>query len=127
MLPKGRHEGSFGLDFTQSASGVEVKFFRSARAEVSHHVRLPVAPHILNGVEFWRVGGQPLNPDAPLLRRDPILYRTAAMSWQIIPDHQQAALELTLKLPEEVDDLLGPDRSGIQTKIELLDGDPSRS
>ena len=47
--------------------------------EVGEFVSLPVAPDVLDGIQFGSVGRQVLERQTPVLRRDKILDQSAAV------------------------------------------------
>ena len=93
-------------------------------AEVGKFVLLPIAPQILDRIEFGSVGRQPLDvqPRGVLLKE--VLDKPAAMHRRAIPDQQDPAGQLAMQLAEETDDLGALDGTGMQLEIEVAQGQP---
>ena len=96
-----------------------VEFPNVSGTEVGQFVLLPIAPQILDRIEFGSVGGQPLNvqPGGVLLKE--VLDQPAAMHRRAVPDQQDPAGQLAMQLAEETDDLGTLDGTGMQLEIEV--------
>ena len=56
------------------------QFAKVLRAEVGQFVLLPVRPHVLGRIQFRRIAGKKLHPDAPALLADEFPGHAAAMA-----------------------------------------------
>ena len=94
------------------------------RAQVRKFTVLPVAPHILHRIELGRVPGEGLQRDPAPLGADVLLDDVAAMSGETVPDDEQLAAQMALKVTEELDDLWPFNRTGEEPEVETPPGDP---
>src|SRR5712691_2830569 len=92
------------------------------RAEVGQLVLLPVRPQILDRIQFRRIAGKKLHPQAPALLSDELPGCAAAMTRQSIPDDQQPAGNVAQEMREKLDDLRAADGTGKQPKVKVPPG-----
>jgi len=86
---------------------------------------LAIAPNILHGIEFGRVGGKEFQEDLSFLVRDKLAHQPAAVHGQAVPDDRQAAADVPLEVAQKLDHLRGLDAAGEQTEEEVPDRDAS--
>ena len=84
---------------------------------------LPVGPQILYRVQFRRIGGKELQPQAPALLADKLPHCAAAVRRQAIPNDQQFAGNVPQQMGEELNDLGPADRAGKQAEVKVPPGD----
>src|SRR5712692_3823078 len=69
----------------------------------------PIAPDVLDRIEFRRIGRQVIELQATLLARDEFPDQPTAMKLGAIPDHQQLARQVAQQSTEKVHRLGGAD------------------
>lgn len=85
-------------------------------------MRLEMPPHIFNGIEFGRIGGQPLDVNASLGSGDEVFNQKAAMDGSAIPKDQDFSGNLSLEMFKEFDHLQTFDAAGMDLKKESPQG-----
>lgn len=93
-----------------------------SRTEVGKLVSLPIAPDVLDGIQFGSVGRQVLERETPVLVRHEVPDQSAAVLAQSVPDHQEVAWNLTQQTTKEIHNLWTPDRTGIQPEVKRPPG-----
>ncbi len=79
---------------------------------------LPIAPDVLDRIQFGGVGRQVLKRETPILFRDEISNHSATVLPQSVPDHQEVAWNLAQETTKEIHDLRTPNRTGIHAEVE---------
>src|ERR1700730_2780199 len=97
-----------------------------ARAEVGQRVVFPIAPDVLDRIEFRSVGRQVVQRQAAPLAGDKLSDQPTAMSVGAIPDYQQSARQMPQQVAEEVHDLGSTNGSLVEPKIEVPASDAGR-
>jgi hypothetical protein len=90
-----------------------------AGTKVRQLVLLPITPEILYGVKFWSIGWETLHPDFAAQALQVGSHQLATVSGHSVPDDEQFALNVTLEVFQEVDHLLGSDRTGVEAKVKV--------
>ena len=83
---------------------------------------LPIAPEVLDGVEFRCVPGQALDDKAVLMRPNEVLDEAASVGRKAVPDNQQRAAHVPEKVFEKLHDLRRLNRSREEPEVEVPDG-----
>ena len=86
----------------------------------------PVSPDVFDRVQFRRVAGEVLHPQALTLLSDEIAGDLAAMGGEPIPDEQQRSGNVTEQRLKKVDYLGALDAAFVQPKIEVIERDSRR-
>jgi hypothetical protein len=86
--------------------------------QVGDLVGLEVTPHILDRVEFGRIGRKALSDDAPARGRDVILDQGTAMNGRTIPEDQQFSGKVPLEMAQIFDHVEAFDATGVDLEIE---------
>ena len=95
-----------------------------AGAQVGQFVLFPVTPEVLNRVEFRGISWETFHPDFALQTFQVRPHESAAMSGHAVPDDEQLALDVTLEVFQEIDHLLGLNRTGVEAKIKVPPAHP---
>jgi len=82
-------------------------------------VLFPVTPEILYGVEFRGVSWETFYPDFTVQTFQVLTHEAAAMGGHAVPDDEKFTFDVTLKVFQEIDHLLGLDRTGVEAKIKV--------
>ena len=85
---------------------------------------LPVTADILDRVQFRRVGRQIGSANPPLQTGKVVLHQPAAVRRQTIPYNQQRQTKVTHQGLQKVHHLLLLDRTRIDSKVEIPQGEP---
>jgi hypothetical protein len=93
-------------------------------AQVRQFMVLPVAPDVLNRVQFGGVARKVFQRDPPPLRGDVVAHDSAPVGRQAVPDNEQLPAEMALEMREELDDLRSLDGSGEEPEVEIPPRDP---
>jgi hypothetical protein len=88
-----------------------------AGTEVGQFVMFPVAPDVLDRIEFWCIGRQLLDRESAMVRGDELLDRPPAMRRQSVPHHQELARQVAQQMAEEVGDFGGADGAAIEPEV----------
>src|ERR1051325_10752918 len=89
------------------------------RAEVRQLMLLEIGPHVLGGIEFGSVGRQIESFDAALESPQIILYDSAAMPGQAVPNQQDGVGDLFGQMADEIEHLLLAHVALVQAEVEL--------
>lgn len=81
-----------------------------------------MSPHIFDGIEFGRIGWQPLDLNASLGGGDEVFDQPAAMNGGAIPEDQDFAGNMPLEMFEELNDLKTFDAAVMDLKKEPPQG-----
>ena len=120
LVPKGADEaGTFTSDSTKCMGCPAGEMPEIAGAQVGQLVLFPVSPEVLYWVEFRRISREPFHPDFTMQTFQVCPHQSAAVSGYSVPNDEQLALHVTLKVFQEVDHLLGLDRTGVETKVKV--------
>jgi hypothetical protein len=84
-----------------------------------------VAPHILDWIEFGRVGGEAFDDHALAGGGDVILDQQTAMDRRPIPKNQNPARDMPLQVLEKFDDLWAFDAAFMDLKVKPPQGQPA--
>ena len=79
----------------------------------------PVTPEILYGVEFRGVSWETFYPDFTVQTFQVFAHELASVGGYSVPDDEELALDVTLEVLQEIDHLLGLDRTGVEPKIKI--------
>ena len=79
----------------------------------------PVSPEVLYWVEFRRVCRETFHPDFAAQTFQICLHESTAVGGHTVPDDEQPALDVTLEVLQEIDHLLGLDRTGVEAKVKV--------
>ena len=111
-------------DALERLTGGVAEFPDVLGAEVGQFMLFPIAPQILDGIEFRGVGGQSLGvqPVGLLgeISGDPL----AAVDRGSIPQQQDFAGDLAVQGLQKLDHLRALDRTGVQPEVEVARGQP---
>ena len=102
----------------QSGGCFHAQFPSLRHDEVGDLVRLEMAPHILDRVELGRIRGQPLDHKTASGSSHVVFDQQAAMDRRSIPEGQDFAGNVTLKVLEELDYLRTLDAARMNLEIE---------
>ena len=80
---------------------------------------LPVSPEVLYWVEFRRISRETFHPDFALQAFQVRPYQLAAVGGYAIPDNEKFTFDVTLQVFQEIDHLLGLNRTGVETKVKV--------
>ena len=100
----------------QGGRGCQAQFPSLGGDQVGDFVRLEMPPHVFDGIEFGRIGGQPLDLEAPLGGGNEVFDQKAAMDGRAIPKNQDFSGNLPLEVFQELNDLKTFDAAGMDLK-----------
>jgi hypothetical protein len=86
--------------------------------QVGDLVSLELAPHILDWIEFGRVGWQAFHKNAPSPGGDVSFDQKTAVDRRSIPENQNLSRYMSLEMPEKFNDLRALDAAVVDLKIE---------
>ena len=86
----------------EGGGGFKAQFPGLGHNQISNLVAFKVAPHIFHWIEFWRIGGEPLNLDATTGGHDIVPDQPTAVNRSPIPDHQYFFLEYAVADAAEI-------------------------
>ena len=119
-MPEGADEArAFTADTTQGMGGPAGKLPEIAGAQVGQFVLFPVTPEVLDRVKFRGISRETFHPDFALQALQVCPHQLAAVSGYAVPDDEEFTFDMTLEVFQEIDHLLGPDRTGIEAKIKV--------
>ena len=84
---------------------------------------LPVAPNVLDRIQFRRIGGEVLHPQSPALFGKKIASELAFVGRQAVPDDQQRSGNVTQQGLQKVHHLRALDGALLQSEIEVEESD----
>jgi len=87
-------------------------------------VLFPVTPEVLHRIEFRGISWETFHPDFALQAFQVGPHQLAAVGGHAVPDDEQPALDVTLQVFQEIDHLLGLDRTGVEAKIKVPPSQP---
>jgi hypothetical protein len=79
----------------------------------------PVTPEVLYRVEFRGIGRETFDPDFALQTFQVLPHESAAVGGYAVPDDEQFAFDVTLEVFQEIDHLLGLDRTRVEAKVKV--------
>ena len=88
-MPEGADQRWTPPHATQGTAPVMTELREIARAEVGQFVMFPVAPDVLDRIQFRRIGGELLDPQSLALLGNKIASELAFVGGQAVPDDQQ--------------------------------------
>jgi hypothetical protein len=119
-VPEGADEArAFPADTPQGMGGPAGELPEIAGAQVGQLVLLPVTPKVLHWVEFRGVSWETFYPDFTVQTFQVLTHESAAVGGHTVPDDEQLALDVTLEVFQEIDYLLGLDRTGVEAKVKV--------
>src|SRR5215203_2007042 len=90
--------------------------------QVGDFVRLEVAPHILDWIEFGGVGRQAFHKNAPTRGGDVSFDQETAVDGRSVPENQNVSRYMSLEMSEKINDLRALDAAVVNLKIEAPQG-----
>lgn len=124
LFPKRRDQGGAALYSSQRPSSMTAELSVVLGTEVWKLMVLPVAPQVLDRIQLGGVGGKELEHDPPFLVLDVLTNKSASVASQAVPDDQQLAGKVPLKMAQELDHLGCADRTAEQAEVEIPPRDP---
>jgi len=119
-MPKGADEaGAFPTNAAQAMGGPARELPEIAGAQVGQLVLLPVTPEVLHRVEFWGISRKTFHPDFTVQAFQISPHKLAAVCGYAIPDDEEFTFDVTLKVLQEINHLLGLDRTGVEAKVKV--------
>lgn len=119
-MPEGADEaGAFTADAAQSMGGPAGELPEIAGAQVGQLVLFPVPPEVLYRIKFRRVSRETFHPDFAMQTFQVLTYESTAVCGDAVPDDEHLALDVTLEVFQEIDYLLGLDRTGVEAKVKV--------
>jgi hypothetical protein len=82
-------------------------------------VLLSVSPEVLYRVEFQGISQETFHPDFTVQTFQVLTREAAAVGGHAVPDDEQLAFDVALEVLQEIDHLLGLDRTGVEAKIKV--------
>ena len=107
----------------QRGRRIAAQFPRVAHDQVPDLVLFEVRPQVFDRIEFRRVGRQRCHLQAPLGGGNEVFDQPAAMDHSSIPEDQQRRAQVAQEHFEKFDNLRAFDRTGMDLKIEVPEGD----
>lgn len=111
--------GDNGVPPAHPAEGrrcLHAQFPGLGRKQIGDLMRLEMPPHIFDGIEFGRIGGQPLDLNAPIGGGNEVFDQKAAMNGSAIPENQNFSGNMPLEVFQELNDLKTFDAAGMDLK-----------
>ena len=119
-MPEGTDEArAFTADATQGMGCPARELPEITGAQVRPLVLFPVPPEILHRVKFQGIRRETFNPDFALQTFQVLPHESAAVGGYAVPDDEQFAFDVTLEVFQEIDHLLGLDRTGVEAKVKV--------
>src|SRR5690242_20064687 len=123
LLPESGDQLGTSADVSQLAASEGGQVGEIIGGEVGQPVLFEIAPDIFDGIEFGRVSRQGGGVNVALEALEIVPHRPAPVNHGSIPNDQQFAGQLALKVFQKLDDLRAFDGSRIKSEIEVPDGD----
>src|SRR5271170_7424533 len=79
----------------------------------------PVTPEVLHRVEFGCIGRKAFHPDFTVQAFQVLPHKLATVCGHAVPNNEQLSSDMTLEVFQEVDHLLGLDRTGVEAKVKV--------
>jgi hypothetical protein len=114
--------GASAAHSTKGGGCFKAQFPGFGRDEVGDLMGFELPPHILDGIEFGSVSGQPFDHDASLGGSHMVFDQGAAMDRSAIPEDQHFPWDVALEVSEEFDHLRALDAAGMDLEIEAPEG-----
>lgn len=111
--------GDDGVAAAHPAKGcrcLQAEFPRLGGNQIGDLMRLEMPPHIFNGIEFGRIGGQPLDLNASPGGGNEVFDQKAAMNGSAIPKDQDFSGNMPLEMFQEFNHLKAFDAAGMDLK-----------
>jgi len=102
----------------QGCGGLQSEFPSVAGNEIGNFMAFEVAPHVFGGIEFRRIGWQPLDLDAAPGGGDIVPDQNTAVNRSAIPENEYFTANMPLEVSEKVDDLGAPDAARMNLEVE---------
>ena len=109
----------------QGGRGLPAQFPSLGGDQVGDLMRLEMPPHVFDRIEFGRIGGQPLDWEAPLGGGHEVFDQKAAMDRRAIPEKKDFSGNLPLEMFQELNDLKTFDAAGMDLKQKPPQGQPA--
>ncbi len=124
LSPERSNESGAAPKATKSGASPSGQLSVVLWAEVSHCRFLPVAPQVLDGIQFGCIGRQAFQMDASLLSPDKLCDGAAPVHAQAIPDDQKVRGNVPHQCLQEGDHLLASDRAWVNLEVEVPPSHP---
>ena len=102
----------------QGCGGLQSEFPSVVGNEIGDFMAFEVAPHVFGGIEFWRIGWQPLDLDAAPGGGDIVPDQNTAVNRSAIPENEYFTANLPLEVSEKADDLEALDAARMNLEVE---------
>ena len=79
----------------------------------------PVTPQVLHWVEFRGISRKTFHPDFALQAFQVRTDKLATVCGHAVPNNEQLSSDMTLEVFQEIDHLLGLDRTGVEAKVKV--------
>ena len=103
---------------TQCSTGFEAQFPSLGCDQIGDLVVFEMSPHILDRVEFGRIGRQALNDEPPPCRSNMVLNQETAMNRCAIPQNKNFPAHMPLEMAQKLDHLEAFDATGVNLEVE---------
>ena len=114
LFPERAHQRRATLHRTKPPPGIVLQLVEAPGAEVAQLAGLEMAEEIFRRVQLRRIGRQELDLDLALAGVEVAAHEAALMDLEVVPDDEELIADLAPQRLEEVDALLGPDRSRVE-------------
>lgn len=117
--------GDDGVSAAHAAQGcrcLQAEFPSLGGDQIGDLMRLEMPPHVFDGIEFGRIGWQPLDLNASPGGGDVVFDQQAAMNGRAIPEDQDFSGNMPLEMFKEFDHLKTFDAAGMDLKEEPPQG-----
>ena len=101
----GRHDASSAAHPAKGGGGFPAQFPGFGRDQIGDLMSFEVAPHVFGGIEFRRIGGQPLDLDTAPGGSDIVSDQDAAVNRSPIPENEDLTANMPLEVSQKTDDL----------------------
>jgi len=82
-------------------------------------VLFPVTPEVFHRVKFRSVRRESFHPDFTLQTFQVPTHQSASVGGHAVPHDEQLAFDVTLKMLQEINHLLGLDRTGVEAEVKV--------
>ena len=119
-MPKGANEPTaFTPDAAQGMGSPAGELPEIAGTQIGQLVLFPVTPEVLDRVKFRGISRETFYPDFALQAFQIRTHESAAVGGYTIPDDEEFTFDVTLKVLQEINHLLGLDRTGVEAKVKV--------
>jgi len=102
----------------ECGGGFEAQFPSLGCDQIGNLMVLEISPHILNRIEFGRIGRQPLHQQSPSGPGDILFNQPTAVNRCAIPQNQYFSADMALQVMQELKDLEAFDAARMNLKVE---------